>query len=63
MKQEKDLEFAKLVIRLGRVLPFSEVEEMMYQISKANGRETKEKVVYAYANKYGIDLIGKEGMI
>nr|DAX52039.1 MAG TPA: hypothetical protein [Caudoviricetes sp.] len=63
MKQEKDLEFAKLVIRLGRVLPFSEVEEMTYQISKANGREAKEKVVYAYANKYGIDLIGKEGMI
>lgn len=63
MKQEKELEFAKLVIRLGRVLPFSEVEEMTFRISKANGREAKEKIAYGYANKHGIDLIGKKEML
>ena len=58
MKSEsnKDMDFARLVIRLGRVLPDHEVKEMSHKISVFKGREEKEKVVYEYAKKYGVDI-------
>lgn len=56
LESNKDMDFARLVIRLGRILPDHEVKEMSHKISVSKGREEKEKVVYEYANKYGVDI-------